>query len=245
MHLDDERLQRLLDAELPPDAERSAREHAASCASCARRLDEARREEAEVRFRLRALDHPAPALDAGAIERAAPLEAPPEPRRPAGLRWVAGLVAAAGLVGAAWAMPGSPLPAWARAVASLIVGPPAPTEVREPGGPAGISVAPGERLIIVFEARQAAGEARIDWTDGPEVVVTAPAGAATFAYETDQLAIGNRGSSASFDVRIPREAPRVEIFVGGPRVFLKEGPRVVVDPGAGLSPPYRVRLRGR
>ena len=48
IHLDDERLQRLLHGELDTAAAAAARDHLAGCAACAARLDEAERDEQAV-----------------------------------------------------------------------------------------------------------------------------------------------------------------------------------------------------
>ena len=65
--------------------------------------------------------------------------------------------------------------------------------------------------------------------DGAEVVVRASIGAAIFSSDVDRLVIDNRGSSATFEIKVPRAAPRVEIRVGTDRIFLKEGPRVTTE----------------
>ena len=59
MHLDEERVQRLLHDELAWTEVNPVREHVAQCADCRARLDLARREEDEVDALLRHLDHPA------------------------------------------------------------------------------------------------------------------------------------------------------------------------------------------
>jgi predicted anti-sigma-YlaC factor YlaD len=63
MHLDDERLQRLLSGELEPRVEASIRGHLATCGPCRDQTTAARREAAEVSRLLGFLDHPAPRLD--------------------------------------------------------------------------------------------------------------------------------------------------------------------------------------
>ena len=50
------------------------------------------------------------------------------------------------------------------------------------------------------------------------------------------------GSSATFEIQIPRAAPRVEILVGGTRLFLKEGSRVTVEGTADAQGPFVLPL---
>jgi len=245
MHLDEEQIQRLLHGELSRPAETAAREHLAGCADCRRRVADAEREEAAVHALLRAVDDPAPQLDVEAVAAAA--QAPvssrhrPERRlrrralghREPSLRWAAGFLLAAIVVGAAYAVPGSPLPDWVSAVRGWMGGGPGATPSTP--GPAqapdervaGIAVAPGDELLILFLSPQVEGQVDVALTDDAEVGVRAPIGAATFTSDVERLVIDNRGSSASFEVRIPRAAPRVEIRVVGRRIFLKEGARVM------------------
>src|SRR5688572_31719644 len=105
MHLDDERVQRLLHGELEPAGERLARQHLAACEDCRTRVDEARAEEHRIFALLREVDHPAPDADPRAI-----LAAGRGPRA-RWERWAAGLLLVAAAGGAAYAAPGSPLPA--------------------------------------------------------------------------------------------------------------------------------------
>jgi hypothetical protein len=226
MHLDEEQIQRLLHGELAPAADTSARQHLAECADCRRRIAEAEREEDEVYALLRQVDHPPPPVDADAIAARA---------RTRNFGWgrrAAGILVALGLAGAAYAAPGSPLPAWVEAVKEWIgdrpdssPSAPAPVQAPEPRV-AGIAVDPGQNLLILFTSPHAEGQAQVWLTDGTEVVVRAPIGAAIFSSDVDRLVIENHGSPASFEIGIPRSAPRVEIRVGGNRIFLKEGSRV-------------------
>ena len=175
-------------------------------------IDE-QREDAELFSLLGALDHPVPRVDARAVAALATR------RRPAYLRWAAGIVLGLGLAGAAYALPGSPLRAWVRA---LVHGT-APGPTQADSGFAGIAVAPGQGLSVVFTARQAVGSADVILTDSAEVVVRALTGAATFTSAADRLVIENTGSDATFEIQIPRAAPRVEILVEGSSILLKAG----------------------
>jgi hypothetical protein len=92
---------------------------------------------------------------------------------------------------------------------------------------------PGKEFAITFESPEPGGLAQVSLTDGDEVTVRAPASAASFTSSADRLVITNRGRGATFQIEIPRSAPRVEIRVAGDRIFLKDGRRVSA---AGASP---------
>ena len=194
--------------------------------------DDTERGDDEIAALLRHVDHPPPRIKAEEIIARA------KARDLVWLRRAAVAVLALGVAGAAYAATGSTIRGWLRIVVERIEGPPSPApEV----APAGIAVAPGERLLIVFTSVHAGGEARVSLTQGAEVVVRAPNGSATFTSEADRLVIDNSGPPASFDIEIPSAAPRVEIRVAGTRVLLKEGTRITTDgsstaPGVWLVP---------
>ncbi len=230
-HLDEEHRERLLHGELPRDAEDSARAHLAACPDCRRGLEDSARELQQVQALLEALDDAPPAVDLAVVirprrstlRRAAPV-----------LQWAAGLALFVAAAAGAYAWPGSPVPAWLSAVnARFGGGPPHSTQPASPP-PAplaeppesGIAVLPGRDFLIRFAAPQVVGEVRVTLVEGREIEVRAPVGAARFTSNATRLLIDNHGSQASFEVAIPRAAPRVEIIVGDERVLLKEGARV-------------------
>lgn len=265
MHLDEEQVQRILHGELSHQAETRAREHVAACIACRERVAEAEREENELNALLTDLDHAPPRIDVADVIAAAATAGAhrtAKTQRPdfargrrigfmggwlhfASARWAAGLVVALGIAGAAYAVPGSPLPALVQAVAHWIASLPqrspstsAPEKASEDASSApaprvdlggGIAVDPGRTLLIVFSSPQAQGNVRVSLTDGPQAVVRAPIGSARFTSDVNRLLIDNQGSRATFEIQIPRAAPRVEIRVGGNRIFLKEGPGVNME----------------
>ena len=242
MHLKEEQVQRLLHNELRPAAEDLVREHLAGCPDCQTRLAEAERAEGAVDSLLRKLDHAPPRVDAEVIAaraRAALF---------AWRKWAAGILLTFGLATTAYAVPGSPLPGWWKAIIEQIGdGPdrspqaPARAPSGEPGL-SGIAVAPGREFIIVFTSLQPQSRATVLLSDGAEVVVRVSNGAATFTSELDRLIIGNTGSTGTFEIRIPRAAPRVEIRVGALPIFLKEGPRVTTEQPPEASGSYLLPL---
>ncbi|HEY3217374.1 MAG TPA: zf-HC2 domain-containing protein [Candidatus Eisenbacteria bacterium] len=243
MHLDEERLQRLIDGELTLAGEAAAREHVAHCAECRRTLMEFEGDERQANALLQTLDEPASELDAEAIavlanndgERPRQAFDPRFParmpnRQPLWLRRVVAFGLAVALAGAALAFPGSPLPRWVRSWVERIERGATPVTPHPDSGDdaAGIAVTPGASLVIEFRSRQAEGEAGVSLTDGAELVIRAPMGAATFASDVERVIVDNHGRSASFRIEVPRAAPRVEIRVAGVSRFLKEGSRITL-----------------
>ncbi|HEV8357069.1 MAG TPA: zf-HC2 domain-containing protein [Gemmatimonadales bacterium] len=242
MHLDQEQIQRLLHRELPAGVEASLREHLAGCGDCRGRLQSAERTERVVQGLLRRLDHPVPRVDARTIEAMAGA-----PRWSEWSRWAAGILIVLGGVTVAYAVPGSPLRDWVRTLTGRVNGgparAPAPPIVPAPqAGTGGIAVVPGPRLVIQFTSSQVVGQVRVSLGDRDEVVVEGPSGGARFTTEAGRLVIDNPGSSATFEIEIPREAPWVEIRVERRRIFLKAGPRVTTESGAAVQGVYRISL---
>ena len=243
MHLDEEQLQRLLHDELGPRALRGAREHLAECTECRERFLEAQRDEGEIFALFRRVDHAVPAVDPETVVARA---------RGVGAvrgRWAAGILLLLGVAGAAYALPGSPLRDWVRSVVAWIGDSdqpvPAPAQVQAPDqGVAGIAAIPGRQFVIAFESPESGGQARVSLTEGEEVTVRAPIGAASFTSAADRLVIANSGSGATFKIEIPRAAPRVEIRVAGNRIFLKEGSRVLTKGSAENGDHYLLPLSG-
>jgi hypothetical protein len=238
MHLDEETIQRLLNGELEQFAESPAHLHLTQCEECRSRLEAAAREEEETHALLRSVDHSPPAVSAEAIAaRARQLQEEQVTRnlrRASGMRRTAGILLVIGLAGAAYAFPGSPLPKWISAAMGWVrenVGgsqpssPPVTLQKDAGGGMSGIAVPAGKNLVIVFTSPQEKGALNVSFTEENDVVVRGPSGSADFTSEEEQLVIHNESSSGSFEVEIPRAAPRIEIRIGAETIFLKEGNR--------------------
>ncbi len=238
MHLDEERVQRLLHGELEPAGERVTRQHLATCDDCRMLVDEARAEEHRIFGLLREVDHPLPDVDPRAI-----LAAGRRPRR-GWERWAAGLLLVAAAGGAAYAAPGSPLPAALDRLAAILAPTPsrpaiAATDSAPPG--AGIAVVPGDRLTIRFVVEGDSTFAAASLTDGDEAIVRALAGAATFSSEVDRLSVRSAGP-ARFEILIPRSAPWVDILAGNTPVFRKRAGEVLAEAEPGADGRYDLRL---
>jgi len=245
MHLDEERIQRLLDGELSPAAAREAREHLSGCADCRRLLAEAEREEREVNALLEMIDQPIPPIRAEAVAlRAELMGAASRAQHASLLRRAAAFVLVAGIAGAAYAIPGSPLPKWVHSITEKMAGRPERNTVSADSrttGVSGISVEADQRLVILFSGDSLGGQVRVTLSEGSQVQIQAPPGAATFTSKSEYLLIGVKDPAASFDVRIPRSAPWVEIRAGEDRLFLKEGLRISTS-GSGSAGSYFMPL---
>ena len=220
MHLEDEQIQRLLHGELAAAAEAAVRGHLAACADCRGKLEEAEREEERIFDLLHRMDHAPPAADAETVAARARGEAV------RWRRWAAGVALTLTAAGAAYAAPGSPLPALVARVAEWVAGSaPRPAEP----GPAGIAVEPSERFTIVFGTPQIRGAVAVSLTEGSRIVARRLSGTATFTTGADYLTIENGGSTADYEVELPRSTPWVEIRLGARRLLLKDGTHVVTD----------------
>ena len=248
-HLDEERTQRVVDRELAAAEMEPIEAHLASCAACRDKVAATKREQDAMRALFLSLDElslhepasvavamPTPLARRGVVSAGVA----GRPGRRVLLRRAAIVVLAIGLAGAAYAAPGSPLPELVRQIARKIGGLPAetpqprdiPLRDTSEGPPAvsGIGIPADSPIQIVFTTGQASGGARVSFTDGETITVRGPAGAARFASEADRLVIDNEGTTATYDIEIPRNAPRVEIRLGERRLFLKEGDRLVGPP---------------
>ncbi|HEU5154917.1 MAG TPA: hypothetical protein VFU03_09325 [Gemmatimonadales bacterium] len=242
-HLDVEQVERLLDGEMVTTADRWARVHVTDCGECRERLAVAEREAAEIRSLLTQADHESPKVDALQVAARARV------RRGGWQKWAAGILLVLGSTGILYAAPGSPLRGWLAAAARWIsheeVKAPAEESAPAPASVAGIAVTPGASLVILFEASQPEGRARITLSPGTEVIVRAPAGSATFSTQASRLVIGNHGPASTYEIEIPLKAPRVEVLVEGGRIFLKEGQDITVTDSSAGTGPYLLPLTGR
>jgi hypothetical protein len=217
MHLDDERLQRLLHDELAPPARAVALEHLETCGACRTRLDDEARAEARIFAKLRAIDTPAPL-------RMLDLDFHPR----SGRRWLTRLLVSIGgltIAGIAFAAPGSPLPGVLRRItqSTRVVSGASQPSAPELATNTGLAVAPGRRLAIDVAAGGGTAVVAIALTDSGEVIVRAVGGRPSFSSGVDRVAIRNLEGITALSIDIPRTAPSVEVHVDGRRVFVKRG----------------------
>jgi hypothetical protein len=237
MHLDDDRIQRLLHGELGP-AEAEVGAHLATCADCRGLLEQARAEEARLFGLLTGVDHPIATVDPHTLFA---------PTRAEGRwgRWAAGLLIGAALAGAAYAMPGSPIP-W---VLERLLGP--EREVRQPRhatradtashSTRGIAVDPDGALVIQLGASGEEALATISLTDDEVVLVRAVAGDATFTSDPGHLTVRSTGA-ARLEILIPRAATAVEVRADGAAVLQKSAGGTVTTLPRDSAGRYSVRV---
>jgi hypothetical protein len=214
MHLDDERIQRLLHDELGP-AEAEIRLHLESCAACRGLVDGARDEERRTFGLLSQVDHPRPAIDPRVLlaERTA-----------SDGHWgrrAAAVILGAAIAGAAYALPGSPLPAALDRLLGTSVARHDSTSAAERGlfpAPAGIAIPAEDGLVIQLLAEGDGAVATIELTGDEEVVVRAVEGSATFTSDPGRLTVRSSGP-LRLEIHIPRAATSVEVLAGPTPVF--------------------------
>jgi hypothetical protein len=215
MHLDDERIQRLLHDELG-SSEADTQLHLGSCAACRELVDEAREEERRIFGLLSQVDHPRPGLDPRILLAE---------RRASGGQWgrrAAAVILGAAIAGAAYALPGSPLPAVLDNLLGIGVArrdsAPATQADRVSTSPAGIAVPAEDGLVILLLAEGEGAVATIELTEDAEVVVRAVEGSATFTSDPGRLTVRSSGP-VQLQIHIPRTAASVEVRSGSTPVF--------------------------
>jgi hypothetical protein len=214
MHLDEERIQRLLHDELS-SAGAETRLHLESCVACRGLVEEARAEERRIFGLLSQVDHPIAAPDPRSLLAE---------RRTYGGGWgrrAAAVILGAAIAGAAYALPGSPLPA---ALDRLLdIGGsrdslPATRTDRDSTPPAGIAVTAEEGLVIRLVSEGEDAVASIELTEDEEVAVRAVRGGASFTSDPGRLTVRSSGP-VRLEIRIPRTAKSVEVLAGSTPVF--------------------------
>ncbi len=241
MHPDQEQLQRYLHHELPASRADLIRTHLRTCAECRAQVAAAEGQEAEVNSLFEQLDHATTPITALEIALAA---------RNSGLqryRRAAAVLLALGLASAAYAIPGSPVPAWVRSIlASSRDSAPQPQttvpQLEPQDNQAGIDVEPGRYLVIDFDSPQTQGNAMVSLTDSGSVMIRSENSAAGFTSGPDRVVVANRGGSADFRIQIPRNAPHVEVRVGNRRIFLMQGATITADGPADAGGVYALSL---
>lgn len=236
MHPDASRLMSYADGELPSAERASIRQHLIACATCGAMVEEGERTRDEIDVLLRAVDHPHPSVSAASLVRRAQREGTGRTRA---FRRAAGIVLAVVAAGVAYAAPGSPLREWIRGPERApAAATSSPVQARRPIPrriTAGIAVTAGESLVIQFAASQQTGVVRITLVDSATVVVRAPESAATFSSAEGRLLIDNAGSTASFEIELPRAAPSIEVRVGDRRLLMSRGGQLSGAVEAGAS----------
>ncbi len=227
MHLSEDKIEQLLDGELPEHEAQTLRDHLAACGACVEAFEAARLEDRDIARLLGSLDHHIPDVDPSQLRVRAR-------RRALRPRLAAASIALLVVAGAAYAMPGSPLRSWFARVfpgdgetaESLSRG----DEAGIPGTqPAGVSVLPSGRFELVFEANQESGLVRISLAAQAEVAVQSDREGVGYSVEPSGVRVLNAGSSANYQVVIPRDAESVSIRVRDSIVFKKQRATIVTS----------------
>ena len=240
-HPNEEVLQRFRHGELAADQQHDCDEHIAVCVLCRDRSANLARDEDAVLALLRSLDEPSAPVRVAAVVARAKTQT-----RAGWYRLAASIVLTGTALGAAYAMPHSPLKKWMSFLVARVTREAPVVRASEKASgtsPAtsGIAVVPGARFVIRFDAHVPNGEAIVSFTNDSTISVRAARGSATFTSEAERLLVEPRASELAVEIEIPRSAPRVEIQVGGERVFLKEGARITTSQ-ANAGERYRIPL---
>jgi hypothetical protein len=234
-HPADGDLRALLDSELPAARRLDVQQHADACAACRARLAALEAASEEARALLDLLPAAQADLRIDTIVRRA---------RSTRLRWGAIAAALTLIVAtAAGATVGRP---YVRALIARIraVVRPASPPSSEPQAhrQAGIAFVPGPLVEIAFDAPQPAGSLHVSLADTTELVID-PTASVTYRVHPGGLIVHNRGSDASYDIVVPRDAPHVRILVAGRVLFEKVGSGISGTPLAGTAGRYVIRMQ--
>jgi len=240
MHLDEETLERVLHGELMPGARATVERHLASCRECGDRLADAARAESRVFGLLEELDHEAPPLDWEAVTRAAPRGRTARELIAASLAF---LLVAGGLL---HAVPGSPLRGWIDAVLGEGSGPAEPALPATDAADAplsGIAVVPSDPFEVAFAAPQRTGRIRVTLVSSDRLELTVSGEPVELESGVDHLIVSNQGSSASYELRIPRTLSSIRVRVGAETILDKREGSIRTTAPRDSSGAYLVDLR--
>jgi hypothetical protein len=214
-------LRAFLDGEASAASRAEVERHLATCPPCSARLAALEQASAATRQLLMLLTPRPLMLEPAAVMRRARLRSLMRP----------GVIAAAALVlavGVASAMVGgSRVRALAARVWSAVTGAARGTPSPEPPPPGqgGIAFVPTAQAEIAFETRQDQGVLRVAMADTTEISIRV-SGPVAYRVGAGGVVLHNQGSSASYDVVVPRDAPHVRIVIAGRVVLEKLGPRI-------------------
>jgi len=136
------------------------------------------------------------------------------------LKWAAGIVLAFGLAGVAYAAPGSPLARWLERTGGRGDEREGTATEQQPDS-AGVALDVTRAAVIRFEG-ELGGYVHVVLTDDAEIVTRSASASTRFTSEPERLLI-EHPSLDTLQIRIPRNAPRVEIQVGAEPLLVKEG----------------------
>jgi hypothetical protein len=219
VHLDESTLERVLHDELVGSDRAVVESHLAACPECAGRLARAEQEERRLFGLLETLDHEPTPLDWAAVVAPAPRSVARPSHRPLLAASVAFLVLAGAILAA---IPGSPVRAW---LDSAFRGSPEdrPASTQAGGSLSGVSVVPDDPFEVAFAEPQREGRLLILFVASAAIDLTVTGEPVGLESGTDRLVISNRGSTAGYELRVPRSLESLRVTVGDETVLEKRG----------------------
>ncbi|NNF27455.1 MAG: hypothetical protein HKN73_09565 [Gemmatimonadetes bacterium] len=214
MHLDQETLSRLVDGELPDDEVRWAEIHLAECTACSARKGDLVATDDLVSSLLPYADDPTPHVDPAELIRRA---RPAAPRRLQ--RWAAALILTAAGAGAAYAAPGSPLPALLGRGDDQRTGTEFRQEEPEPSS-SGLVLPLDQPLTVRLEGITGPGALIVTTGTGPGIAIESTRAGVSFESEAGVITVSQQQASAGdFRLNVPPEASSARIVLNGREVW--------------------------
>jgi hypothetical protein len=218
MHLTETELEQLADGEIMGLREEPAHRHLTGCAECAEGVARRKVWHREAQDLLRSIDSTPPVVSPDLLIAQA--------SRVRGPRWgaIAAGIAAVGvaIVAAAAAVPNSPLRTYLARLGGKHSAAPAVHQSPE-SNVASVGFVPARAVNVTFKSEQRSGQIGVTLSDSPLVRVAHRSGSASYTLTLDGVQIANVGSSASYEVTLPRAATVVRIRVSGRVVFARDG----------------------
>jgi hypothetical protein len=237
MHPDGEALQRLLHGEVDACAAADFRRHLSDCQACRARLAEEEARDQVIEEALSALDHPMEPVvlsDILVLSDIVARAAPPAHR--VLVRAAAAVVVGLALAGAAYAAPGSPLPALLRDMAAPLRARTSAPADEEAGAPSsnGIAVRTSPDFTIQIEGTFAGGELSVRVASVDELSVTSTGGRTSYGSDPTRLSITAQEPGTNIEIIVPAGPDRVRVLIGERIVWRKDGADIgsVVRPDA-------------
>ncbi|NIN71019.1 MAG: hypothetical protein GTO46_03595, partial [Gemmatimonadetes bacterium] len=108
----------------------------------------------------------------------------------------------------------------------------------------GLSLVPTGEFELVFEAVQDAGTVEVSLTDESELAVRSIGGQPRYSVAPNQVRIDNAGSTADYEVLLPRSARHVRIRVGDSVVFTQQDGSIMTTAVPDAAGRYVLELVG-
>jgi hypothetical protein len=165
----------------------------------------------------------------------------------------AGIALACAAAAAAAAVPNSPVRLWLESLIGTArsgeqqaaVSPPAEPERQKAKGAGGISIVPVHKLEITFLGNQESGEIRVAFRDDERVSVQSTEAGPAYAIQKDRIVVNNAGSTASYEIGLPRALSTARISIASDIVFRSEAGTVSSEARPDREGRYIIPLMSR